>query len=194
MAASAPEPRVVLDSWAVIAYLDGEEPARSTVGALLSQRQGSRAVMNAANCAEVDTVLDRRAGSQASDKFRHLWIESVDVAEPDAEILAAARIIKSAYWMSRADSVAVATAIHYDAELWTGDPELLCNDRIWQVRDLRGPAGLAASAHSNKRTGLRTSVRQELKHDAIDLLASVRQALTPKHSVAELSDDPGLGL
>ncbi len=188
------EPRVVLDSWAVIEYLDGKEPAHSMVGALLAQSRDPRPIMSKANLEEVETELMRRVGLQEHDKLQAALIDSVDVAEVDAESWKASSIIKYAYWMSRADSFAVVTAIRYDAELWTGDPELLCNERIWKVRDLRGPAGLAASADTKKRTGLRTSVRKELTRDAIDLSDKVNKALTPKHSVAELTQDPGLGL
>ncbi len=188
------EPGVVLDSWAIIEYLDGKEPAHSMVGALLSRDQGPRPAISATNAMEVGRKMVRRAGLQARHRLRALWAESVDVVQPDADIWEAVLILSSAYWMSTADSVAVATAMRDGAELWTGDPELLCDERIWRVRDLRGPAGLAASAHSNKRTGLRTSVRKELIRDAIDLSAMVKEALKSKHRVTELAEDPGLGL
>ncbi len=36
-----------------------------------------------------------------------------------------------------ADAFAAATAVELDAELWTGDPELLSRDSPWRWRDLR---------------------------------------------------------
>jgi len=46
-------------------------------------------------------------------------------------------------WMSvntmrrQQGAFAAATAIAHDAELWTGDPELLVSDAPWRWRDLR---------------------------------------------------------
>ncbi len=194
MTLSDREPRVVLDSWAVIEYLDRKEPAHSMVGALLARRTGPRPIMNEMNASEAGPALMRRVGLLSHHKFRASWTEMVDLIAVDAGIWHASEIFKYTYWMSKADGVAAATAIRHDAELWTGDPELLCNERIWKARDLRGPAGLAASAHSKKRTGLRTSVRKELTRDAIDLSAMVKEALKSRHRVTELAEDPGLGL
>ena len=39
--------------------------------------------------------------------------------------------------MAYADAFAAETARAHDAELWTGDPELLLPDARWRWRDLR---------------------------------------------------------
>jgi predicted nucleic acid-binding protein len=45
--------------------------------------------------------------------------------------------LKANHHLSYADAFAAATAIAHDAELWTGDPELLLGGAPWQWRDLR---------------------------------------------------------
>ena len=45
--------------------------------------------------------------------------------------------IKSEYPLGYADTFAAATAQAHDAELWTGDPELLVDNASWTWRDLR---------------------------------------------------------
>ena len=49
----------------------------------------------------------------------------------------AAAWLKHTYQTALGDAFAAATALHHNAELWTGDPELLCVDRCWTVKDLR---------------------------------------------------------
>ncbi len=51
-----------LDSWAVLAWLEGEEPAASRVQEALV----SRPVMSWINVGEVAYVLERRAGAERS--------------------------------------------------------------------------------------------------------------------------------
>ncbi|MGH9164316.1 MAG: hypothetical protein ACRDZW_02235 [Acidimicrobiales bacterium] len=60
-----------------------------------------------------------------------------EVPTPD-RVLDAARI-KATYPLAYAGAFAVATAMAADAELWTGDPELLVPGAPWRWRDLRGP-------------------------------------------------------
>ena len=60
---------------------------------------------------------------------------TADIPTPTRVIEAAT--LKSEYAMSYADAFAAATAIAHDAELWTGDPELLRPDAPWRWRDLR---------------------------------------------------------
>ena len=59
----------------------------------------------------------------------------VEISDPELALCAAH--IKHAYWVSLGDAYAAATAIRHDAELWTGDTKLLCEDSVWRVRDLR---------------------------------------------------------
>jgi predicted nucleic acid-binding protein len=82
-------------------------------------------------------VVRRVAGDAAAvSTVRDL--REVTVAElPDSHRVFDAGRIKSDYPLAFADAFAAATAQAHDAELWTGDPELLVDDAPWRWRDLR---------------------------------------------------------
>lgn len=122
-----------LDSWAVLAWLEGEEPAASRVQEALV----SRPIMSWISVGEVAYVLERRAGADRSREvvreLRRLLI--LDLPTED-RVLEAARV-KARHRMAYADAFAVATALAHSAELLTGDPEILQDDASWSVVDLR---------------------------------------------------------
>lgn len=122
-----------LDSWAVLAWLLGEEPAAGIVEEVMADRP----IMSWINLGEVAYITERTDGPDTS---RHIVTElrrrlRLDQPTPD-RVLAAARI-KARYPVAFADGFAVATAVAHDATLLTGDPEILSGDPSWQVRDLR---------------------------------------------------------
>jgi predicted nucleic acid-binding protein len=124
----------VLDSWAILRYLEGRDPAAGQVASLVA---GERPFVNWINLGEVFYVLRRAAGEEdAATAVRDL--REVLVAElPDAKLVLDAGRIKSEFPLAYADAFAAATAHAHDAELWTGDPELLVAGAPWQWRDLR---------------------------------------------------------
>ena len=125
---------VCLDSWAVLAWLDGEEPAASAVQ---SAFEAERPWMNWLNLGEVAYVLERRHGSdEAALVVRQLrGALALDEVTP-ARVLAAAHL-KADHPIAFSDCFAAATAVAYDATLFTGDPELLDRDLGCRARDLR---------------------------------------------------------
>lgn len=125
---------VVLDSWAIIRYLEDAPPAAGHVAALL---EGSRPMVSWINLGEVFYVVRRLEGERAAtstvrDLDRFLAAELPKAAR----VIEAARI-KAEHPMAYADGFAAATAIAHDAILWTGDPELLVTGAPWRWRDLR---------------------------------------------------------
>lgn len=124
---------VCLDSWAVLRWLEGSEPAAAQVEAVLAQRP----LMSWINVGEVVYVLARQVG----------WHDARDVATslrrqmrlelPTEERVMQAAAIKASYPLAFADAFAVATARANDAVLWTGDPEILDADSDWPTLDLR---------------------------------------------------------
>ncbi len=125
---------VVLDSWAIVRYLEDAGPAASAVADLLA---AERPVVSWINLGEVFYVVRRAAGEDAAiGTLRDLQ----DVTTPDTPnpslIIDAARL-KSDHPMAYADAFAAATAIARGATLWTGDPELLLDGAPWRWRDLR---------------------------------------------------------
>lgn len=125
---------VVLDSWAILRYLEDHGSAAGRVARLLGRE---RPVVSWMNLGEVYSVLVRLAGEEAATSaVRDL--RSVVVAEVPLQgrILEAAAI-KARFPMSFADAFAAATAVAYSAPLWTGDPELLVPGAPWEWVDLR---------------------------------------------------------
>ena len=122
-----------LDSWAVLRWLEGEEPAASRVEASLPDRP----VMSWINLGEVSYIVDRKAGSaQAGLVVRELRRQLTLDPPTGARVLEAAAI-KARYSIAFADAFAVATAIGHGAVLLTGNPEILDGDPAWPTADLR---------------------------------------------------------
>lgn len=140
---------VVLDAWPVIEHYEGNDPASAQLTALLAQRR-PRPVMSAATFTEVQYALANRHGSDAAEHEAGDLLHLVRVEPLDALTATTAARIKHAYRMSLGDAFAAATAIRHRTELWTGDPELLCPDRVWEVLDLRS-ADLATPAPPGRR-------------------------------------------
>lgn len=125
---------VVLDSWAVLRYLEGAEPAASRVDAAID---AGEAVMSWMNLGEVAYVLRRSQGAEVADATVQdlRAVVRPEVAGSD-RVLHAARI-KADHPMAYADAFAAATAIGHGAPLLTGDPELLIEGSSWSWEDLR---------------------------------------------------------
>jgi predicted nucleic acid-binding protein len=123
-----------LDSWAVLAWLDGDEPAAAAVDEVLA---AGRPWMSWLNLGEVAYQLERRhgAGEAAHVVGRLRAAIALDDVTPQ-RVLAAAHL-KAVHAIAFADCFAAATAAARDATLLTGDPELLERDVGCRVRDLR---------------------------------------------------------
>ena len=122
-----------LDSWAVLAWLEGEEPAASRVQEALV----SRPVMSWINVGEVAYVLERRAGAERSREVVRELRRLLNLDLPTEERVIEAARVKAGHRMAYADAFAVVTAHAHGAELLTGDPEILQADASWPVVDLR---------------------------------------------------------
>ena len=125
---------VCLDSWALLAWLDGEEPAADLVQTAF---ETGRPWMSWINLGEVAYQLERRLGAEeaAATVARLRAVLALDDVTA-VRVLGAARI-KAAQPIAFADCFAAATAIARDATLFTGDPELLDREVGCRVRDLR---------------------------------------------------------
>ena len=122
-----------LDSWAVLRWLEGDEPAAARVEAAMP----SRPVMSWINLGEVAYIVERRAGADRARRVvRGLRLRLTLDLPTEARVLEAAHL-KAGYPMAYADAFAVATAIAHGATLLTGDPEILDGDPAWPVEDLR---------------------------------------------------------
>lgn len=123
---------VVLDSWAVMRLLEGVEPAASRVQEVIDSGD---AVMSWINLGEILYILRRSHGVETATRTINDIEASVRVLLPDRHTVLDAALIKSEHPMSYADAFAAATAVQLEAELWTGDPELLVEGAPWHPVD-----------------------------------------------------------
>ncbi|HEY5143548.1 MAG TPA: PIN domain-containing protein [Solirubrobacteraceae bacterium] len=126
---------VCLDSWAILAWLDGEDPALSRVENVLA----SRPVVSWVNLVEVYYRVERDHGRSAADET--LASRGASLA-PDlpgtARMIEAARL-KAAASIALGDCFALATAAAHGLLLLTGDPEILqIANPPCALEDLRG--------------------------------------------------------
>ncbi len=125
---------VVLDSWAVLRYLEDAHPTAEAVADLLDHE---KPLISWINLGEVHYVLRRLKGEDdAIETVRDLR-DVIDARLPDERIILDAARIKADHPMAYADAFAAALTVAQDAELWTGDPELLLDGSAWRWLDLR---------------------------------------------------------
>ncbi len=125
---------IVLDSWAVLRFLENAGPAADVVAALLDEQ---RPLMSWINLGEVHYVVRRSHGEDAAMETVRDLRDVVDVRLPDERAVLDAARIKADHPMAFADAFGAALAVAEGATLWTGDPELLIAGAAWQWRDLR---------------------------------------------------------
>lgn len=125
---------VVLDSWAVLRYLEGIDPAADLVAELVEH---DRPLMSWMNLGEVYYIVRRAHGEDAAAETVRDLRDVIDVRLPDERLVLMAARIKSDHPMAYADAFGTALAIARDAILWTGDPELLVEGSPWRWRDIR---------------------------------------------------------
>ncbi len=116
---------IVLDSWAVIAYLE-DEPAAERIANHIAGAHESHIllIMSVVNAGEVWYIIAREASASDADRsiteLRHLGIEFIDA---DWSLAHEAGGFKSKYKMSFADCFAAALTKQRTALLLTGDSE-----------------------------------------------------------------------
>lgn len=125
---------VCLDSWAILSWLDGEEPALSRLNELMP----SRPVVSWINLVEVYYRVERDHGRAAADEtLRDLRAGLAAELPGTARMIEAARL-KATAAIVLGDCFALATAAAGGLVLLTGDPEILdLTDRPCDVEDLR---------------------------------------------------------
>ncbi|MBI5525367.1 MAG: PIN domain-containing protein [Deltaproteobacteria bacterium] len=116
---------LVLDSWAVLAFLGGEPKGKDVLDLMARANDGGvPLLMCVVNAGEVWYTVARKVSPDAADEdidgLVRLGTQFVDVGW-DLTKLAAG--FKSRYRMSYADAYAAALASQRDAALVTGDPE-----------------------------------------------------------------------
>lgn len=126
-----------LDSWAVLAWLDGEEPACTRVEALLREQQP---VMSWINAVEVYYRVERDHDREAANEVLRELRSVVKLDLPGVPRMVETARLKASLPIALPDCFAVATAAAHSLPLVTGDPEILgARDLPCSVEDLRAP-------------------------------------------------------
>ncbi len=125
-----------LDSWAVLAWLDGDEPAAAIVADALDAK---RPAMSWINLVEVHYRVARDHGEEEADRTLAEVRSQVAEELPGVSTMRAVASLKAKHPIALADCFAIAVADANGAELLTGDPEIvdLANDLPCAVVDLR---------------------------------------------------------
>jgi uncharacterized protein len=117
----------VLDSWAILEWISGRQPATGTVAQLLAEAEAgtTRLFMSAINVGEVYYFLRKNH----SEELAASWRESsrtlpATIEVPTADEIWDAALLKGRYPIAYADAFAAALAQKYQCPLVTGDPEL----------------------------------------------------------------------
>ena len=130
----------VLDAWAVLAFLQGEEPAASRVREVIEGAQDgtARLFISIVNVGEVYYRVGKtRSPKEADSVLTDLYLLPMGIVSADDDTVHAAARLKMAHVLSYADAFAAVTAQQKDAILITGDPELLELKRVVKVEKLR---------------------------------------------------------
>ena len=118
----------VLDAWAMLAFLQGEEPAASRIRHLLHEARDQKVELfvSIINLGEVVYRVGKvRGETEAAETLAQIRRLPITIVPASDDAVWAAARYKMCYAISYADAFAVATAQALRATLVTGDPELV---------------------------------------------------------------------
>lgn len=119
------KPVIVLDSFATLAYLNGESGLDRVVEVLRqADRREIRLLLCTINFGEILYIVERQRGLISAQRTQAL-LENLPIIEvlPDRALIFDAAHLKAHYPISYADAFVVALALREDAVILTGDPE-----------------------------------------------------------------------
>lgn len=121
----------VLDSFAIVAYLEGEAGAARVMALLAGAEQARHTIhVSLINVGEVLYITERERGLvQAQHALAAIEQLPIRIAPVTRATVLAAAHVKARHPVSYADAFAVATAIESSAVIVTGDPEFKAIER-----------------------------------------------------------------
>ena len=131
-----PEPPIyILDSFALLAYLRGEQAGKQVREMLDLANSGEcRIKFSLINLGEVVYLIERRNGvARAQEILILLQHAPIDFVEADRTAILAAAHIKANYPISYADAFVVAAAQAYSGTVLTGDREFQAVENLVSV-------------------------------------------------------------
>lgn len=115
----------VLDSYSLIAYIEGEAGKDTMIEVFRSARDsGKTCLLSVVNWGEVYYITLREAGPRRAEEVAHVISTlPIHIVDANLELAKQAAIFKASKKMSYADCFAAAVAKHRRVELVTGDKE-----------------------------------------------------------------------
>lgn len=128
---------VVLDSWALLAYLKDEASAGQIEEEWLSRSPAICSI----NLGEALYIRIRDRGEKAAAAEIAMIRDNSAIVDPDWDLVASAARLKAEGGLAYADAFCIAMAERLGAEVWTGDPEIVARAEqlSCQVKDLQAP-------------------------------------------------------
>lgn len=117
----------VLDTWPILEWMNGRQPATDTIERLLNESHtgSARLFMSAINAGEVYYFLRKTHSQRVAESWRELSATLPATIEvPTADEIWDAALLKGQYPIAYADAFAAALAQKYRCPLLTADPEL----------------------------------------------------------------------
>lgn len=120
-------PSLVLDSWAVLAWLKNELPAAEKVQFLFDSatRREHKLAMNIVNLGEVYYLTAKARDLPYADRVLNNLRARVSSVPAADDLVMYAALLKARYPLSYADAFAASTAVMRDSPLVTGDPDFM---------------------------------------------------------------------
>ena len=113
----------VLDSWALLAYFEGEERGREVLDLLKDAAEKGRVyLISVVNWGEILYITESRHGEERRDEVEHLMDQMhLEVVDLDRNTTRRAAELKATTKLHYADCFVAALAMSRKAELITGD-------------------------------------------------------------------------
>lgn len=117
--------RIVFDAHAILRWTQKESGYQKVKSLMVACREGSASgYMNRINLGEVHYKTIRVLGPEGAKDFMENFLRlPITIVLPDEALIWKAAELKAQYPISYADCFAAATALIYNADLLTGDPE-----------------------------------------------------------------------
>jgi len=117
---------LVLDAWAVMVWLKGQQPAADRMRALLeaADRREYKLLMSIVNLGEIFYLSVKARDLAYGQRVLETLQPRVTTVSAHDDLVMLAATLKARHAISYADGFAAATALLQDAPLVTGDPEM----------------------------------------------------------------------
>ena len=130
----------ILDSYALLAYLEGEEGADKVKNFLVEAASGtSRTLLSLINLGEVVYITERERGlTNAQEVLAIVEQLPIEILPVDRQTVLEAAHLKAHYPIAYADAFTIAAAQAHGGLIVTGDPEFKVVSELVRIEWLNG--------------------------------------------------------